>query len=65
MKTAFKTTKVVPDYSQLQVTNEKFKCRKCKSDFVGRVTVEMKNPLIKCNFCEHIMIYNPAFSRKK
>lgn len=61
MKTGFKTTKIIPDNSQLQVSMERCKCRRCKTDYVGRVTVEMKTPLVKCPYCDHIQVYQSVY----
>ena len=53
-----KTTTVVPDYSQLQKTNDVVKCKQCHANYAVSVAVDLKHVLTKCPWCERVQEYN-------
>lgn len=57
MKTAFKTTRVVPDYSQLQLTRVEVNCKTCKCKYFAFVALDKPTNKTKCGWCETVQQY--------
>lgn len=50
-------TRVTPDNSHLQLTNDVVKCNACKKNYSVQVALDLKNVRTRCPWCERVQDY--------
>jgi len=53
-----KSSKLLPDYNQLQLTNDVVKCNSCKKQYAVQVALDLKNIRTRCPWCERVQDYD-------